>query len=89
MKRHKARSLQEMLEAPEGEWYELKEGFQVEVIDDTSAAKGRRLVLPITPATARRLKPRKGERLDARIAGGELIIERTRPPRARRSRPQT
>jgi hypothetical protein len=83
MRRLAVRSFDEMLKAPEGEWFSLPEGFDLEVIDDSGASRTRRLHVRLPRRVARDFAPGRGEQLKAQISEGTLIVEKSRKPRQR------
>lgn len=83
MKRRKIESFEDMLRAPEGQWFELPEGGDVEVLDETTDPPTRRLYKRLPPRVARDFSPSKGETLKAKIRDRTLTLEKVPKRRTR------
>jgi len=85
MKRVRAKSWQELDSLPEGEWVEVVGGLDIEVTDATGQSGEERIVIPLKPSDARRLRPGKGEVLEARLHPKSVELVRRRRKRAART----
>ena len=86
MKRRKVESFEDMLAAPEGVWYEMPHGVDLEVLDETTDPPTHRLHLRLPGRIAREFSPRKGEVLRATIRNTTLTLERAPERRGKPSR---
>lgn len=84
MRRVKAKTWEDLDALPEAEWVEVVGGLDIEVFDRTTGGLSARVVIPLKPADARRLKPRRGEVLEATLRGRNLELVRRKPGRAAR-----
>jgi len=83
MRRRKIESFEDMLRAPEGQWFELPEGGDVEVLDETTDPPTRRLYMRLSPRVARDFAPGRGETLTAKISDRTLTLEKVPKRRTR------
>jgi len=63
---------------PEGEWVVAPAGINVPFEYEPIRMSGRSLRIRLSPSMLRRLRPKRGRRLTARISGGELVVEEAR-----------
>lgn len=83
MKARRIRTWEDLEALPENKWVPVA-GIDFEVVDAPAPRGAARVVIPLTPSDARRLKPRKGEILEATVRGSNLELVRRRPRRASR-----
>jgi len=81
MKRRPLRTWEELEALQEGKWVEVKDGIQVTWVDLTRGSRRARITIPLGRHLAKSLAPRKGEILEARVKGDELVLERRVAPR--------
>ena len=84
MKRIRATAWDDLDAIPEGEWVEVVGGLDLKVTHPKNTRVGARVVIPLNPADARALRPRKGEILEAPVRGRNLELVRGRSKRAAR-----
>ena len=77
-------TFEEILQAPEGVWHELPQGFDVEEAYDFIEADAQRIVVALPKRAIRAFHPGPRECFSARVAGGKLIIERAEAGRRRK-----
>lgn len=83
MKRRKIESFDDMLRAPEGQWFEMPDGVDLEVLDETTDPPTLRLYKRLPPRVARDFAPGKGETLTAKISDRTLTHEKAPKRRTR------
>ena len=87
MRKVRIQSRADLEALPEGEWVEVPRGIEFDaIIDDSGAPDRRRVVIPLDADTARRLRPRAGEVLEATMKGSQLELVRRRTQRRKPSR---
>lgn len=68
-------SVEDLEAIPEDEWVIAEGGINVPFDFSEYEKGGRALRIRLPPAVLRKLRPRRGRRLSARISRGELVVE--------------
>ena len=63
---------------PEDEWVVAPGGINVKFNYDAFQSDGESLRIRLPPSVLKRLRPKRGRRLTARISKGELVVEEAR-----------
>ncbi|HEX9709514.1 MAG TPA: hypothetical protein VGB42_06060 [Candidatus Thermoplasmatota archaeon] len=79
MKRMRIQTAEDMMNAPEGEWFEVPGGVKVKATyEATLRIEDRRVRVTLPEAAVERLRTKGTEELTARLSNGELVVERAR-----------
>jgi hypothetical protein len=79
MKRMRVRSMDELQSLPDGEWVEVIGPMRWEIEASVLEVNGEGVVVKLPAGVPRKLKGKKGARLNAQYSKGNLVIERARP----------
>ncbi len=88
MTRRPVHPFDDVLRATGSGWEELPHGFKLEILDETVQAEADRITVKLPPEALDSFKPRAGDRLQARVVRGKLLVERD-PRRAARKPSRT
>ena len=78
MKKVRIDSADDLESLPEGEWLAAPDGINVPFRYDHVRLEGRELRIRLPPQVIEELRPKRGRRLRARIAGEELVVDEVR-----------
>ncbi|HEX9710660.1 MAG TPA: hypothetical protein VGB42_11940 [Candidatus Thermoplasmatota archaeon] len=87
MRRVKIRTVEDMMALPQGEWVEVPDGLDLEVVyEGTVKVEKDKLTVEVPGGAAKELRPWTGGPLTAKLSQGRLIIERRARKRRQRRR---
>ena len=69
-------TLEDLLCAPEGVWFEAPQGFDLTVTYEKTARNRDRVVIRLPKAASKKLRARDGEAFVATVERGTLVLKR-------------